>query len=102
MKLPFDLKKGASIITKLKSNYSMLLWLVLVLIATMTGWIIFQEIHKVVEVQPDTEGIMDKIIRVNVAKHQNIEKVLGENSSFQPYSVPGTEAFSTPPVVRQE
>lgn len=107
MKLSFDfknfnLKSSGSLINKIKSNYSILLWGFLGVIGLLTALVVFREVNKISLVQTDTAGILDKIVRVNLDKHQAIEKQLGENSSFEPQPVPGAGAFGAAPQPEQE
>lgn len=97
MKLSIDLKSGAMLLSKLKSNYSILLWGFLGVVALLTALVAFKEISKITLIQTDTAGILDKIVRVNLNSHQTIETRLGENSSFEPQPVPGADAFGAAP-----
>ena len=98
MKLSLNLKSGTAAIHKLKDNFSLGLWVFLFIIAVLTGLVIFKEVRKVSQVQTDTSGLWDKIVRVNLSLHKNLETRLSENSSFQPQTVPGVKAFSAAPV----
>lgn len=96
MKLPIDLK-GVSPLKIFKKNFSIVLWVFLGIILVLTGLVIFKEVRKVTQVQTNPEGALDRIVRVNLTQHQALEKLLGDNSSFEPQPVPGANAFGSAP-----
>ena len=93
-----NLKTVAALLDRVKSNFSLVLWVFLGIIIVLTGLVIYQEVRKVSSVQTDTAGILDRIVRVNMGQHESLEKKLGENSSFQPWPVAGADAFGPAPV----
>lgn len=97
MKLSLDLK-NITVLNKLKGNFSILLWVAILVVAFLTGLVVFNEVRKITQVQTDTSGILDRIVRVKLSNHENLEKRLGENSSFQPVKIEGAEAFSPVPL----
>ncbi len=101
MKLSIDFK-NISVLNKLKGNFAIILWVFLLIIAALTGIVIYQEVGKVTVVQTDADGILDRIVRVKLSNHESLEKKLSENSSFQSVSVDGADAFGMPPEPARE
>ncbi len=96
MKLAFDLKQMP--VGKIKKiKLSLILWVVLAVIAVMTGLVVYNELSKVTAVQTDQDTIFDRIVRVNLNQFNAVEKRLSENSSFQPVPVPGASVFGPAP-----
>ncbi len=102
MKLSLNLKSVGAVTNILKNNFSIVLWVFLGLIALLTGLVIFREVGKVSQVQTDTSGILDKIVRVNLGSYQALEKRLGENSSFRPGPIDGADSFGPAPIKKVE
>ncbi|HEX3100073.1 MAG TPA: hypothetical protein VHQ41_03850 [Patescibacteria group bacterium] len=102
MKLKFNFKfnklSGSSLP---KVKLSVVLWVVIGIVAVLSGLVIFKEVRKVTSVQTDNSAIFDRIVRVNLNQFKDLENKLGENSSFQPVIIPGANAFSTPPAAAQ-
>lgn len=99
IKIPINLKGLGNLVNTVKGKFSILLWVFLGLIIIFTGLVIFQEVRKVTSVQIDTSGILDRIVRVNLQQHGELENRLGENTSFQPWPVAGADAFGLAPAV---
>lgn len=105
MKLPslnFKSGSGVSALNIFKHNLGLVLLCAIAIIAVLTGLVIFKEVRKVSQVQTDTSGILDKIVRVNLTQHQALEKQLGDNSSFEPIPVPGADVFGAAPTKKTQ
>lgn len=100
MKLSFNIK-GDSIVKLFKHNLSIVLWAFLLVVALMTGWIIWGELSKISQVRTDNAAIQSKIVRLNLAKYRELEARLDENARFQPQPVPRADAFSAAPQAKQ-
>lgn len=97
MKLSFNLK-NISVLGTLKKKLGLLLWIFLLLVALLTGTIIFKEWRKIVLVNSDTSGVTGQIVKVNIKQYQTLENQLNENARFVPQSVDGADAFGSAPI----
>ena len=96
MKLNLNFKQLSSL-KKIKFSIASVLWVCVGIILVLTGLVVFSEVRKITLVQTDTSGIMDRIVRVKLPQHEELQKKLGENTSFRAAPVEGAEAFRIPP-----
>jgi hypothetical protein len=97
MKLSLNFKQGTAVFKKLKQNISLALWAFLGVIAILTGYIIYGEVGKIFLVATDTEEAQGKIVRLNIALYQELEKKLDDNAQFIPQPVSNPDAFTYVP-----
>lgn len=95
MKLAINLKFG-SLADLFKKQLSFVLLGFIILIAIMSLFEMYGEIKKITEANKSSIS-QAQIVRVNLEGHQQLEKKLNDNSTFEPVPVAGADAFGTAP-----
>ncbi len=95
MKLKINLNFH-SILDYFKKNLSIVMLTFLILVLILVGFIIFDEIKKITQVNDNAES-SGQILRVNLEKHKQLEKTLNNNSTFSPELIDGAGAFGVAP-----
>ncbi len=98
MKLKFKIDfKNLTLLKIFKKHYSILLWLFLLVFVVLVGFVILGEYKKLLQSKATVNDSDLKIVRVDLAKHKEIETKLNASSSFQPQAVPKAFVFGVEP-----
>ncbi len=89
--------KDVPFLKNIKFRLNWGVWLYLFIILLALGWVLWGEWTKLKMINADASNLNDKIVRVNMQQHQEIERNLESNQRFVPEKVPGTEVFASPP-----
>lgn len=81
----------------LKKHLSGVLWVFLLIVAALVGYVVFKEVRKFTQVNVDNSGITGQIVRTDMSGHDALTQTLQNYSGFVPRAISGNSVFNTLP-----
>lgn len=92
--LKFDFKK---IIPIILNRFSLVLWLILLLVALAESYVISASVAKINRANEQGEIDSAQLVRINFSAYDTIEKRLNHNQEFVPQEPTSSDPFGLPP-----